>query len=637
MQAKYLLKFLLLFVLLKGFSQNNYYSSLTIPAKLDEYANAVVRSYDTEISLTSTDEMLVKRKRIVTVLNKKGNSNVDAYVHYDNNIKIITLEALVYNQYGALIKKIKKKDFKDESAVDGGTLYSDSRVKYLEYTPISYPYTIEFVCETSTENTAFIPSFNPLTDSYVGVESSSYSISFPESITIRKKEKNLEGCDIQKEEAQGQIKYRVKNLEAFKPEDYSPPVFDIAPKVLFASQQFTLEGVAAEVMDWNSFGHWMYRDLIANTYDLPESTINSVKDLVKNESNDIDKAKKIYQYVQDKVRYISVQVGIGGWKPFNASEVDRLGYGDCKALTNYTRALLMAVGVESNYTVVYAGSSQRSLESDFAAMQGNHVILNIPSPEENIWLECTSQKLPFGFIGDFTDDRDVLVITPEGGKIEHTKKYSTEENTQHIKGEYIISSDGFIDAKANIISKGIQYDDKYWLETQAERDLDLHYKKRWKYINTVTIDKMTLKNDKTNIAFKESIDFHASNYTKKAGNRMLLTVNALNRNTHVPDRYKTRKYPLKIKRGFIYEDDVKITLPLDYEVESLPKNILVENKFGIYKAEFIKQNDSTVVYKRKWVVNDGEFPKEDYEDFRSFFKDVSRYDNSKIALIKTQL
>ncbi|WNH13565.1 DUF3857 domain-containing protein [Thalassobellus suaedae] len=632
---KNILNTLILLTALTIFSQENLYTSLTIPDNLRQNANAVIRFNDMNISIKSANEMYIAKKRIVTVLNKEGNDNIDAYVHYDNNVKINELQVLVYNQYGALIKKVRKKDFKDVSAVDGGTLYSDSRVKYLEYTPITYPYTIEFICETVTSNTAFIPSFIPVDDYFVGLETSKYTINYPETITVRTKEKNFESFELNKETLSYSIKYKVKSIEAIKPETYSPAFFDIAPKVLLTLKQFTLEGVYAEVDDWNSFGNWMYHDLIKDTYDLPESTIRMIQNLVKDEQNDIDKARKIYQYVQDKVRYISVQVGIGGWEPFNASEVDKLGYGDCKALTNYTRSLLQAVGVDSNYSVVYAGKSQRSIEGDFAAMQGNHVILNIPQEnEENIWLECTSQKLPFGFIGDFTDDRDVLVITPEGGKIAHTKKYSVEENIQKIKGEYSISNGGAIDAKVNVNSKGIQYDDKYWLETETERDLDIHYKTRWKYINSISVSHMNIENNKNDVEFKEDVVFSASNYSKIVGNRMLLTLNALNRNTHVPDRYRTRKQPLKIKRGFIDIDEVEIKLPTNYKVESMPKGMLVENKFGSYKADVEVKDENTLIYKRKFVINDGEFPKEDYTGFRNFYKEVSKMDNAKVALIK---
>ena len=190
---KKIINTLILLVTLTVFSQENLYTSFTIPDNLRQNANAVVRLNDVSILLKSPNEMQISRKRIITVLNKEGNSNIDAYVHYDNNVKINELQVLVYNQYGALIKKIRKNDFKDVSAVDGGTLYTDSRVKFLEYTPIAYPYTVEFVCETTTNNTAFIPSFTPVNDYFLSVETSKYSITYPQSIDIRKKEKNIEG------------------------------------------------------------------------------------------------------------------------------------------------------------------------------------------------------------------------------------------------------------------------------------------------------------------------------------------------------------------------------------------------------------------------------------------------------------
>ncbi len=249
-------------------------------------------------------------------------------------------------------------------------------------------------------------------------------------------------------------------------------------------------------------------------------------------------------------------------------------------------------------------------------------------------MECTSQKLPFGFIGDFTDDRDVLVISAEGGKIQHTKKYNSNENLQFIKGVYNVSNEGDIEVVANVNSKGIQYDDKYWLETETQRDLDIHYKKRWSYINGISINDMRINNDKSTIEFIEDISFQATSYTKKAGDRMLLTVNALNRNLEIPDRYKDRKLPLKIKRGFKDVDEVEIKLPSDFKIESALKNILIENKFGSYKVELETIDENTLLYKREFIVNDGEFPKEDYEAFRDFYKDVSIQDNSKIALIK---
>ncbi len=636
MSLKSILNTIMIFTTLAVTSQENLYTSFSIPDHLRQNANAVIRLSSIDIELKSSYDMLVTEKRVITVLNKEGNKNIDAYVGYDNSTKIKDLEVLVYDNFGQEIKKVKKNDFKDVSAVSGGTLYSDSRVKYLDYTPITYPYTIEYTSVISTSNTAFIQSFMPLDNYYLSVENSYYNISYPEHITVRKKEKSLKDYHIEKEESPSKLSYKAKNIEAIKPESYSPLFRNMVPRVLVALNTFALEGVPSKVENWNDFGKWMYHDLIKDTHDLPESTISMIQDLVKDETNDIDKAKNIYQYVQDKTRYISVQVGIGGWKPFNASEVDKLGYGDCKALTNYTMSLLNAVGVKSNYCVVYGGDDIMSLEADFASMQGNHVFLNVPNGDENIWLECTSQKVPFGFIADFTDDRDVLVVTPDGGSIVHTKKYNPEESLQAIKGFCSINDDGSLEVKTTISSKGLQYSDKLRLDSETERDLDSHYKNRWDYINSISINNMHINNDKNNIEFIEDISFSGNSFSKVVGDRMLFTVNTLNRITNIPDRYRNRNAPLKIERGFKDVDEVEIKLPANYNVEALPENKFIETKFGIYKTKIEVKDEKTLIYKREFTINDGEFPKEDYKKFRDFYKEVSKQDNSKVALIKKQ-
>lgn len=83
--------------------------------------------------------------------------------------------------------------------------------------------------------------------------------------------------------------------------------------------------------NWEELGRWFYHDLYKNQVQLPEKTKEQMKQLTKNATTDKEKARLIYQYMQDKTRYISVQLGIGGFMPTKAEEVDRVGYGDCKA------------------------------------------------------------------------------------------------------------------------------------------------------------------------------------------------------------------------------------------------------------------------------------------------------------------
>ena len=148
------------------------------------------------------------------------------------------------------------------------------------------------------------------------------------------------------------------------------------------------------------------------------------------------------------------------------------------------------------------------------------------------------------------------------------------------------------------------------------------------------INEMHINNDKNNIEIIEDISFSANSFTKIIGNRMLFTINALNRLTDVPDRYRKRNAPLKIERGFKDVDEVEIKLPVSYKVEALPKDQSIETKFGNYKTKIEVKDEVTLIYKREFTVNDGEFPKEDYTKFREFCKAVLKQDNSKVALIK---
>ncbi|MCF8273993.1 MAG: DUF3857 domain-containing transglutaminase family protein [Flavobacteriaceae bacterium] len=638
MLIKNIFNVLLLFTSLTIVSQENFYSSLTIPDNLKKNANAVLRVDESLIEISSIKSLKHNYKRVVTILNKEGNDFLNAQVYYDNKIIVKTLKATIYNEFGLEINKFKKSDFKDVAAVNDFSLYEDSRVKYLEYTPINYPYTVEFVFETETENTAWIPSWRPLEGYHISTENSTYKIIYDASIGIKTKEKNFSNVNIVNNSNDGILSYKAVNIEALKSEDYSPKFREFAPSLLVSPINFNYENYTGAINDWNNLGKWINDKLLVGRTTVSAETENLIKKLVDGIDNPIERAKIVYKFVQDNTRYISVQVGIGGIQPFPADEVDKVKYGDCKGLTNYTKALLKIVGVESYYTEVYATQeSQISLENDFASLlgQANHVILNIPQEnQDDIWLECTSQKMPFGFIGDFTDNRDVFVITPEGGKIKHTKKYTTNENRQVTKGSFTVLNDGSIDLQSVIVSKGIQYDDKYWIETKSERDLDTYYKKRWNYINNLVFNKKEILNDKDSIQFIETIKFTATNYSKIVGDRILFNVNTINRTTQIPDRYRERILPLKIYRGFKDVDEVEINLPQDYKIESLPQKVNIENKFGYYSFEITIKNDNILLYNRQFVVNDGEFPKEDYEEFRNFYKEVNKLDNSKIALIK---
>ena len=294
------------------------------------------------------------------------------------------LKAIAYDSFGKELKKVSRNKFDDYAAADGFSLFNDNRLKYYRHVPISYPYTIYYEYEVETSNTAFIPRWVPI-DSYLqSVENASFTISHANELTLQKSERKFDHFNISHTSSGNQLKYILKTSTAVKPEEYSPTFLELFPSVKLASNKFHLEGYDGVANSWKEFGQWMYHSLIKGRDQIPEATKQRVLNLVKDVDDPIEKARLIYDFVQKKTRYISVQVGIGGWMPMLANDVDRLSYGDCKALTNYTKSLLDVAGVESYYTAVYAGSNKRSMEDNVVSVQGNHAFLYVPSEKKII-------------------------------------------------------------------------------------------------------------------------------------------------------------------------------------------------------------------------------------------------------------
>ncbi|MCB4806650.1 DUF3857 domain-containing protein [Tamlana sp. 62-3] len=628
--------YLLFLVVTFSFSQENLLTSLTLPDHLTKNANAVLRYENLDVVINAVDNVTFTEKRIITVLNESGDYLVQASAGYSKHFKIKKIEAVVYNALGSEIKKFKKKDFIDHSAVDGFSIYTDSRVLFMGYTPTTYPYTVEFDLEIETSNSAGLPSWSPITNYYFAIEKSSYSLTDNANLGLRFKEKNINGFKIEKNTTTNTLNYTLSDMKALKPEDLSPSFENFTPHVLVAVDNFQYYGVLGTAKNWLEYGDWVNNALLKGRDAVTDETKQKILELTANISDPIEKAKKIFQFVQNNTRYISVQIGIGGMQPISALEVDQVKYGDCKGLTNYTKALLNIAGVESYYSIVQAGRDIVDFETDFASLaQGNHIILAIPKADNDlIWVDCTSQVHPFNFIGEFTDNRNVLMVKPNASEVVKTTMYPDSLNAQITNAEIKILNDGSMSSVLKRTTYGTQYDNRFTLERESDKDIKEYYKEHWDYVNSLDVEQYKFNNDKNRVVFEEDLKVSARNYAKITGDRLFMTINAFNKNTYVPKRYVSRKLPLEIQRGYLDEDSFVYQIPEGYKIEALPKNVTIKNKYGVYNVA-VKFENSKIYYHRKLQINSGTYPKSEYDEYRDFRKQVAKNDNSKIVLKKS--
>jgi hypothetical protein len=633
MNCKSFLLFLLI-LSMNFYAQKTNYASIVVPQNLLEHANSVLLFNDVNAVIESQKSMVVKTTKVVRLLNELGIRNIDASEYYDKSTKIKQIEAKIYNAAGKVLKSFNNSDFIDTSVADGFSIITDGRNKYMDLTPTEYPLTVVYESTVETSNTAFIAPWYAINDYQESVLKSHFSITFPEELGFKYKEKNFLGFNIVKTESKTNLSYTCENIEAISREDLAPSHSKLFPNVIFGLNKFSLEGVLGQATTWQEYGLWMENKLLFDTKEISEESKQKLIAFVGDAKDPIEKAKKVYEYLQSKSRYVSIQLGIGGWKPMLAKDVDRLGYGDCKALSNYTKSMLNVVGVPSYYAIIYGGNEKRNIDPDFVSLQGNHAVLAIPTKEKLVFLECTSQTAPFGFEGDFTDDRTALVITPEGGKIVKTTTFTDVENFMETKASYNFDDQGNIIGKATIETKGLEYDEHYPKQLLAPDKIKEYFAHSFLTVANIKIDKPEFLNDKNKLTLKESFGFSGQNFGSKTGESYIFAPNVIDQLQYISQRHRSRKAGFEIQRGYKNIDEIEVNFPAEYIIEAKQEVIAFKDKFGEYRSEIIYTTGNKFVYKRSVLIKSGSFDKLDYENYRKFREQIARADNTKLVIKK---
>lgn len=611
------------------------YEAATIPKDLLPYASAVVRKMEVVTEVKDLNNTFHHVKEVVTVLNKNGDGNADIVVWYNKSNRIKYIRGIVYDEFGKPTNKFSDKNFSDYSAASDASLFEDSRVKHFKPAVVNYPYTVEYEYEVLSKQSLNFDDWSPNEATGTAVEHSSYQFICKPDFNIRYKEMNY-GGKVNNTPVTGLKSYlwEANSLKARRGEPYSPDPEQYQTVVKVAPEQFSYEGYSGAFTNWNELGKWVYDKLLTGRTALLPPTVAYMHSLTDTIKNPKDKAKAIYEYMQRKSRYISVQIGIGGYQPFTATDVDRVSYGDCKGLVNYTQALLKAVNIPSYYCVVQAGNLKKSLLPDFASMaQGNHIILCLPFRNDTTWLECTSKDIPFGYLGNFTDDRLVLACTAEGGKLLHTPKYTSELSKQIRKANVTLKEDGQLDGSMNTTFEGWQYENRPNVPGDVSDEIK-NAKKRYE-INNLEIETLVLKPVKSvNPVNHEEMKFSARDYASISTGKYFFMANLANRNTNVPREVRNRTTSVYINRGYTDVDEITYQVPAGYHMDNIPLHVNINKPFGHYTASATMNDKNEIVYKRKLEMIDGTYPVDNYAELVSFYQQVADADDYKIALVK---
>lgn len=626
-----------LFVGLTTFSQVKYPVS-AIPAALLKDAHVVKRMEDIRFEIRNLHSVRYTRSYAYTILNEAGQKYADLAVGYDKLHTINNIEGALYDAAGNQVKKVKGKEIKDYSAVSDISLYDDSRMKVHDFNYKNYPYTVVYEVDMDFSNTLSIPTWRPQQFEKMSVEQSAYTFVSPEDYVLRHKTFQYKEPPVVKvEKGIKGYRWEAKNLSAITRPFASPLWNELTPTVYFGPSDFEIEGYKGKATTWADYGKFQLQ-LNEGRDKLPPAIQQKVTELTQGLSTNEEKIKRLYEYMQQNTRYISIQLGIGGLQPFEAGYVAQKGYGDCKALSNYMYSLLKAAGIKSHYSLIRGGHDldDRFVMEDFPFDVFNHIVLCVPLAKDTMWLECTSQTDPAGYMGSFTGNRKALVITEEGGKLLPTPRYDVAENVQVRKIKGTIDESGNLALQVASKYKGVQQD---YYSSMVNNLTKEQVKKRLNErldFSTYDINNFAYNIKKASLPeVDEELRINVSNYATVSGKRLFVLPNIMSRDGKRISVDSTRTVDYVFDDPYTDIDTIEINLPAGYAVEVMLPESSVKTRYGNYLSK-AKVEGSKLTYYRKIEIFSGRFAAKEGAAISDFYGFVYKADRSRIVLVKKE-
>lgn len=595
--------------------------------------NAVIECHEASFDVASPSSATYNVHVRVNILDAEASDIGEAYI-YTDDFRSLTAFSAKIESGGKTIKKYKMSDLK--TAPLGGGGISDATVSYIQ--PVApVPYTVEYSYEVTYKN-GFIsfPSFIPLSDPLVALVEARYTIDVPAGTEIMYESSNEPSVEKGKSDKYTWI---FSSVKPYVYEHMMPEIFEFLPYTYAAPKAFTYAKTSGIQDGWKSSGLWLY-GLQKDVCTAPEALSAKVAELTAGMQNDRQKINALYSYLRESTRYVSIQLGIGGLKPFPAEQVMKTGFGDCKALSVYMQTMLAEAGIKSEYFIVDTGKSDL-LDGIYSVGQMNHAMICVPMQKDTLWVECTNPRLPLGYRHTDIAGHEVVLIGPEGGKKVRARQYPDSLRVSKESVSVVLNADG---SASCVGSRSLKLDSvepyvgfsslpaktrfNAIMGANALNPADF----RIISVNDNFNDWMFMEDGEEYVPqMKIDYSFNAIDYAKVSGDRMFVQLNPFAKQVY-SDR-KARIHDYVRRRGSTIIDSVSLTIPEGYAIESMPESGTIECQFGELGTE-VRVDDNVVSVTQTLKLHPGRYPKEEYASYRTFAKDVSKAYSSKIVLIK---
>lgn len=325
-----------------------------------------------------------------------------------NNIEAYSLIPTERNKF----RKIKVKDFVTSDSRSAGIFYDDQKK-------------ISYVFPALTENSKTVISYTKkykeprlwgyfMFSSFFPVEKSVYSVKVPESVKLSFHQYGIDddqvNFTIEKKGKYNIYKWSAEHLNKIQLSKGANGVLHTAPHVIVHVDSYEYNGVTHNILGDVKDLHAWYQNFLEGIDDEDNEDVKMmVENIIEGKVTEIEKVEAIYNWVQQNIKYIAIEDGLGGFRPRGSTTVFTRRYGDCKDMSNLIHNMLGLANIPSNLAWIGTTAIPYSHNEVPTPMADNHMICTYVNNDKYYFLDATDQYNILGIPTTHIQGREALI------------------------------------------------------------------------------------------------------------------------------------------------------------------------------------------------------------------------------------
>jgi hypothetical protein len=619
-----------------------------LPAR-DEKTDAVMLYAEKIVTVQSADKIRTQVRLAYKILRPGGRDLGTVVIPFDSQSKIDWLRAWCIPSQGRDYE-VKDKEAAEVAlpSVQGSELITDVRAKVM-HIPAPDPGNI-IGWEYEQEDHPFVLQDIWYFQQAYPAREEHYSIQLPAGWEF--KASWLNHPEVAPAAASSnQWQWTVAAVPGIRDENEMPPYRGIAGQMIVS---FVPPGGAGKFFaDWRDMGLW-YTDLIRGRRDASAEISQKTAALATSKSSTLANMQALARFVQHDIRYVAIELGIGGYQPHSATDVFAHRYGDCKDKATLMGSMLKSMGVDSYHVVI--NTRRGSVTPDMPAHMGgfNHAIMAIKLPDgvldpslvavvehpklgRLLFFDPTDDLTPFGSLRGDLQANYALLVTPDGGELTELPQLPPTLNGIRRSAKLTLTPTGTLAGEVKEIRFGDSAARQRYALKSANRDAD-----KIKPIETLLarslatfrLTNASISNlEQTELPFVFNYSLVAENYAKSAGGLLLVRPRIVgNKSSDLLETKEPRQYPVVFEGPSQDTDTFEITLPAGYEVDDLPQPVSAEYAFASYHSK-AEVSGNVLRYTRTFEIKDPSVPLSKVNDLKTLYRIIAS-DERNTAVLK---